>query len=768
MAGVTSVQSKTSVSSRGAWTDNELARSLVYHFVEKNKFKDGQAKYNVAETTVRRWRWVLAGLNLEELKYRDGVTLVTTMITEARSLGHHHFLSSALEEALEQWILLSAQNSMPANREKLRTQAAHFKSAMTGQHEKMASHVWLSGFLSRHESTLKLRKLQPKELARISAEDPVVIATFHRELMEICVKYDIISKAQMLGGDETGFSSRAAQHKEKEFYVVGIDNETRYVEERGKSCHISVLLLCDASGFILPPITIFEGQLIDTGVIDLAPANSSYQYQKNGYFEKAHFVYVLQHIIDTHVVPDRDPIEVNIASSHRDAEGRIHISTKRQKLWHRVLILDNASVHDSIEGEEFARDHLIHVVYLPPHLTHLMQVADVSLFASLKKSWYKIERDMLMRNDYLSRFNFWSNLRAAWDDLVKKPLLIMNGFVKCGQWSADLPDGTNGGPPTEACAAHFLEQVRKVDGAGEKLTEITDDPFLLARSLSSAVKTRDDERARLQAKIKALTEENAQFKLAAMRKPRSSLSQTSDESRHDEEFEDPVALSNDFLIEQPIATPQDPWSSMMARLKSLAPSRSEKKAKKAVQVPKNPKIRRSLLKDPHELITTTMAADLLFTSANAKRQAAVIKPVFLEGTEALAALTPDVLAMFRLNVELREANTKIHANNKGKSRKDQQKIIKVGEHQLLSPRKAKRALHLSARDEPEAAKKPRVSSKSKSRKRFEVVSVTKTSKDDTVLSIKLQRMVPSKRELPLPQKKEANESSSSSNQGNHK
>jgi len=61
---------------------------------------------------------------------------------------------------------------------------------------------------------------------------------------------------------------------------------------------------------------------------------------------------------------------------------------------------------------------------------------------------------------------------------------------------------------------------------------------------------------------------------------------------------------------------------------------------------------------------------LLFVTANAKRQASIIKPLFLEGAEALAALTPDILATFKLHVELREANANTQANNKGKARKD--------------------------------------------------------------------------------------------------
>lgn len=83
-----------------------------------------------------------------------------------------------------------------------------------------------------------------------------------------------------------------------------------------------------------------------------------YGAQKNGYFAADHTLNVLQHFV-RHAVATR-PL---------------------------LLILNGASSHVGEKMLQYAKANSIHILCLPSHTTHLLQVADVAVFHPFKAYW---------------------------------------------------------------------------------------------------------------------------------------------------------------------------------------------------------------------------------------------------------------------------------------------------------------------------------------------------------------------------------------------
>ena len=62
-----------------------------------------------------------------------------------------------------------------------------------------------------------------------------------------------------------------------------------------------------------------------------------------------------------------------------------------------LLILDGHSSHVSLEVRDLAVSNEIHMLKLPPHLSHLLQPLDVRVFKPMKAVWYSVVADFARR-----------------------------------------------------------------------------------------------------------------------------------------------------------------------------------------------------------------------------------------------------------------------------------------------------------------------------------------------------------------------------------
>lgn len=245
-------------------------------------------------------------------------------------------------------------------------------------------------------------------------------------------------RSQIIAGDETGFASRPQKDSK---YVVAKGRDSARVAERALIQHTSVMHLCDADGDSLAPMVMFKGKRLDATAMPDAPPDTVFQYQSKGYFEAKHFIEILRHIVRNHRIPE----SCKLTKMASDVQGKIddsssHLKTLETPVCHRILIVDNAPCHHHPLATAYAEEHWIHIVYLPPNFTHILQVSDLAVFASMKKFWYRIANTCTMVYSENFKFKprtFWTFLKKAWEEGTK-PANVIRGFLMAGQWPINV------------------------------------------------------------------------------------------------------------------------------------------------------------------------------------------------------------------------------------------------------------------------------------------------------------------------------------------
>jgi hypothetical protein len=305
---------------------------------------------------------------------------------------------------------------------------------------------WYKRFLQRYKKFITARRLKSRSTARYCAEDAERITKWFDEIYIPAIKkYNITHADQVLAMDETGVLDNAELHSGVKY--VCSNDVTKHHEERGSNNRYSILHICSALGITLPPITIFQGCRMRVGMLAQAPQGTKYQFQESGYFLSDFLPDVIRHILKHHRPTMDGSMTTTDPRVWIDGEEREHIELTKTPTCHRIILMDNASVHRNIEAEKLAEANNIHIIYLPPNTTHFMQVSDVAVFASMKKKWYTrlaidattAARDDLAAAKYqvnvegLTKQNFWMRFRPAWN-VGTAPCRIVEGFRRTGQW----------------------------------------------------------------------------------------------------------------------------------------------------------------------------------------------------------------------------------------------------------------------------------------------------------------------------------------------
>ena len=255
---------------------------------------------------------------------------------------------------LVDWIVRQYNMNAPASPDEVRTRARSLIEQRSNEKHNSSLKGWYQSFLHR-QPNLSIRIAENMPKSRLSAEQKHAnIAHFFSLLRE----WKHLSKAQIYAADETGVTEDGS-HKQAVVVPRGVNRV--YRSTFGFYEHISILHVGNAAGQSLPPVWIFKGSAHDADLADDFAqfcGDSVYGTQKNGYFTADHFLNVLQHIVR-------------------------HAVTTRPLL----LIMDGASSHINDESLEYAQANGIHILLLPSHTTHLLQVADVAVFRPFKNYW---------------------------------------------------------------------------------------------------------------------------------------------------------------------------------------------------------------------------------------------------------------------------------------------------------------------------------------------------------------------------------------------
>ena len=74
---------------------------------------------------------------------------------------------------------------------------------------------------------------------------------------------------------------------------------------------------------------------------------------------------------------------------------------------YRLLILDGYGSHVNPKFNQFCLDYKINIVYMPAHLSHLLQLLNVGCFSALKQPYGRGVKQIIGRGvNYINKLKF--------------------------------------------------------------------------------------------------------------------------------------------------------------------------------------------------------------------------------------------------------------------------------------------------------------------------------------------------------------------------
>ena len=189
-------------------------------------------------------------------------------------------------------------------------------------------------------------------------------------------------------------------------------------KQDGSREFISILACISAIGKWVPPLLIYKGEsgdLISTWVDEVTTESKAhFTVSHNGWSNNAIGLSWLQNVFERYTKPAR-------------------ITQKR------LLIVDGHSSHVNMAFVDWADQHGIILLILPPHTTQRLQPLDVGLFQPLSTA-YSWELDKLMNESCghvsMTKSFFWPKFKRSWDKAFTEEN-IQSAFCKSGIWPTD-------------------------------------------------------------------------------------------------------------------------------------------------------------------------------------------------------------------------------------------------------------------------------------------------------------------------------------------
>jgi hypothetical protein len=162
--------------------------------------------------------------------------------------------------------------------------------------------------------------------------------------------------------------------------------------------------ICNATGASLPPLYVFEGKRRAAGLLTGGPAGAAYAMGSSGYFTEENFKHVIEFII------------------------------KHTPSTNRLFIIDGHTSHFEPSALDMCVEHNIQVLCLPSHTSHLLQVADLTIFAAFKKRLeVSCETHRLQHQHDITKYDIASITCHPWQECIKVTNVVA-GFKRSGIW----------------------------------------------------------------------------------------------------------------------------------------------------------------------------------------------------------------------------------------------------------------------------------------------------------------------------------------------
>lgn len=272
-------------------------------------------------------------------------------------IGHmsRKIFSKAEEQELAQYLIKASEMYMNLTPKRIRSIAYqvaiknNIKHPTTWDTNLMAGEDWLTFFMLRHP---ELKKPEAASLAQASSFNKTNVKLFFNNFIEIQQRYKFTAK-DLYNMDETGITTLQTPN-----HIIARRGEQQVSSTEEKGTLVTVASTICALGTFIPPFFVFPRSNFKDYFLNNAPQGSSGSANESGLMTESDFIKYLEHFV------------------------KFAKPTKNKPC---LLILDNHRSHLILEGLDFAKEHGIVMLTLPPHCSHKMQPLDRTILEPFKK-----------------------------------------------------------------------------------------------------------------------------------------------------------------------------------------------------------------------------------------------------------------------------------------------------------------------------------------------------------------------------------------------
>ena len=326
------------------------------------------------------------------------------------------YLSPAAEKVLVNWIVQQGKMYLPPNKTQIIRKAAELRSCFSQEND-LPGNDWYSSFKIRSKDILKTKAPTSLSISRAVSATKENASLFF-ENVDKCVAANNLSSSDIIALDETGIHGERCA---RQTVLAERTSRNAYLLDSGFRLHTTIVHICVADGKTLPPIVILTGSSISVDSFDSCPDGTLITANKSGYLLKDHMIQVILHIIQC-------------TPSHSIVDDNGNILSRKPIM----LIYDGAPQHISISATELSRRNNINILILPPHMSHVLQVADVTIFGPFKRLLATQLNDWHFNNpiDDMTNDTILACIMPALSSASSEHN-VRAGFLKCGIYPQD-------------------------------------------------------------------------------------------------------------------------------------------------------------------------------------------------------------------------------------------------------------------------------------------------------------------------------------------
>lgn len=305
------------------------------------------------------------GQSLRQAANQSGVPK-TTLIRRIQgaqprniAFSDHQRLSPTQEGHLAEWVRVQAALGLPPTHQQLKDFAERILQ-VHGDRQPLGKN-WVQSFIKRNPS-VRVHRSRAIDSQRVNGASTNIIRPWfkHLAIPEIMA----IKAANRYNMDETGILEGRGSNG----LVLG-SSEARSIRKKqpGSRAWTSLIECISATGKALPPLVIYKGKSVQQQwfPLDLTPFDSwRFTATDNGWTSDPTALEWLKGVF----IPFTQPYDPHEA---------------------RLLILDGHGSHETTEFMYMCFENKIHLVFLPPHSSHVLQPLDQSVFGPLKTAYKK-------------------------------------------------------------------------------------------------------------------------------------------------------------------------------------------------------------------------------------------------------------------------------------------------------------------------------------------------------------------------------------------